>query len=62
MRTCNTCKHWATEPLTDVKHITTERICLKSAKHDSSMYGMDGRAIITWPDFGCNQYEDKDKD
>lgn len=56
MSLCSNCKWWAKEPII-TEPPTNERLCLKSKRTSFGAYGQDGKALITWGDFGCNAWE-----
>lgn len=57
--TCSDCRHWS-DPVPTNNPACPERICLKSKNVAFGMYGQDGKAVITAPTFGCQDFEPKD--
>jgi hypothetical protein len=54
--TCENCHWWSKDPIPTVP-ATIEKLCNRSKFMSFGAYGQDGKAIITGPEFGCNQWE-----
>ena len=59
---CKNCCHWTQVPEMkflgeDKLRSTDEWFCGKSRNMNFGAYGQDGKAIITAPSFGCNQWK-----
>ena len=57
--TCSTCKFWSPDTISQVigGQPSKERICRLSLDCSFPAYGHDGRALITYENFGCIFHE-----
>jgi hypothetical protein len=61
MNTCSTCQFWSTDAISQIIGFkpSTERICRRSLDLSFPASGQDGRAIITYENFGCIFHKEK---
>ena len=57
MNTCSTCRWWG-ENFTSNGQVVAE--CTRLEEKPSKAYASHDSALVTQPDFGCNQWEGKD--
>ena len=64
---CYTCRYWTQMPdmqfgMEKEIRSTGESLCSLSRNMSFGAYGQDGKAIITGPSFGCNQWKIKENE